>query len=337
MALLTVTGLRTSFATSSGSVPVLDEISFSLEPGETLGVVGESGSGKSMLALSIIRLLPRSARIESGSITLGGRDLVSLRERELNNVRGKDIGVIFQDPVSSLNPTRRVGSQLAEAVLRHSEVSRKQANARALELLEEVRITRAADRFRAYPHELSGGMCQRVMIAIAIACAPRLILADEPTTALDASIEAEVLRLLEELQRAHNIAMVFISHDVSVVRRIADRVAVMYAGEFVELAPAQEIFENPQHPYTEGLLASAPRLLSVADTRETRLTPLAGAPPRLGQWGAGCRFASRCSYANDDCVNLHPELRELVPGHWVRTVHPRRLRSETAVGAMETG
>jgi oligopeptide/dipeptide ABC transporter ATP-binding protein len=329
--LLEVRELRTSFSTEHGSVPVLDEISFSLNRGETLGIVGESGSGKSILGLSIIRLLPRSARIESGSILLDGVDLVELRERELNAIRGRDIGVVFQDPVSSLNPMRRVGAQIAEALLIHSDMSRGEAFARARELLEEVQIPRAAERLRSYPHELSGGMCQRVMIAIAIAASPRLILADEPTTALDASIEAQVLALLSELQAAHEIAMIFISHDVSVVAHVADRVAVMYAGEFVEVAEARELFSNPQHPYTEGLVASAPRLRGGERSRHTRLATLPGKPPRLGDWPKQCRFAPRCPYAGDDeCVRSHLELREVAPGHWARSAHPRLGRPMVA-------
>ena len=255
----------------------------------------------------------------------------------MNDVRGKDIGFIFQDPVSSLNPTRRIGSQLTEAVLRHSDLSHTAAAARALELLDEVRLPRAAERLRAFPHELSGGMCQRVMIAVAIACSPRLILADEPT-ALDASIEAQVLDLLEELQRVHKMAIVFISHDVSVVARIANRVAVMYAGEFVEVAPTQEIFANPQHPYTEGLLASAPRLHDVRDARRTRLIALPGGSRRGWAVGAGLPLASRCASSSGRRV-LHypPELRELFPGHWARTVHPRQLRAKPAVRVLEGG
>jgi len=335
---LEVRGLKTSFTTKRGSIPVLDEVSFSLAEGETLGVVGESGSGKSMLGLSVIRLLPRAARIEAGSVVLNGVDLVGLRERELNALRGKEIGVIFQDPVSSLNPTRRVGAQIAEALLVHGTTSRQEARVRARELLEEVKIARAADRLRAFPHELSGGMCQRVMIAIAIACAPSLILADEPTTALDANIEAQVLVLLEELQAAHRMAMIFISHDVSVVARVADRVGVMYAGEFVEVAATREIFSNPQHPYTEGLLASAPRLQGSGSARRRRLATLPGAPPRLGEWQAGCRFAPRCPHAgDDDCAAVHPELREVAPGHFVRSAHPRARRAPLARTALLGG
>jgi oligopeptide/dipeptide ABC transporter ATP-binding protein len=337
MALLEVQGLRTCFLSDTDSTPVLDEISFSLDAGETLGIVGESGSGKSMLALSIIRLLPRSARIEAGSIKLAGTDLVRLGEKELNDIRGKEIGVIFQDPVSSLNPTRRIGAQVSEALLMHTEMTRTAAAARALELLEEVRIPRASSRLRAYPHELSGGLCQRVMIAIAIACAPRLLLADEPTTALDASTGSQVLALLEDLQRAHGIAIIFVSHDVSVVARVADRVAVMYAGEFVETASTADLFADPQHPYTEGLLASAPRLYEQG-ARHTRLQTLPGAPPRLGQWNPGCRFAPRCSYlGDDDCEFKHPELREVSPGHWVRTAHPRSARQAPALRHAQGG
>jgi oligopeptide/dipeptide ABC transporter ATP-binding protein len=331
MALLEVKGLRTSFGFEpKESLPVIDEVSFSLHAGETLGIVGESGCGKSMLALSIIRLLPRAARIQAGSIELGGVDLVGLRERQLNAIRGRQIGVVFQDPMSSLNPTRRIGPQIAEVLTRHTGVTRKAAIARAAELLEEVKISKAKQRLQAFPHELSGGMCQRVTIAMAIACAPKLIIADEPTTALDATIESQVLLLLDELKAAHGMAMILISHDMRVVSHVADRVAVMYAGEFVEEAPTAELFANPQHPYTEALLESVPRV-SDRDARHQRLRTIPGSPPRLGQWNNGCRFAVRCAHAgNDDCAQIHPALREVTAGHWARTAHPRVTRGHAA-------
>jgi oligopeptide/dipeptide ABC transporter ATP-binding protein len=327
VALLEVKGLRTSFGFESDeSLPVIDEVSFSLHAGETLGVVGESGCGKSMLALSIIRLLPRAARIQAGSVTLDGVDLLGLRERQLNAIRGREIGVIFQDPMSSLNPTRRIGTQIAEVLTRHTDVSRKAAFARAVELLEEVKISKAKQRLQAFPHELSGGMCQRVTIAMAIACAPKLIIADEPTTALDATIESQVLALLDELKAAHGMAMILISHDMRVVAHVSDRVAVMYAGEFVEEARTSELFANPQHPYTEALLESVPRVQD-PNARHQRLRTIPGYPPRLGQWNAGCRFSVRCPHAgDDDCAQVHPSLREVAPEHWARTAHPRVAR-----------
>jgi oligopeptide/dipeptide ABC transporter ATP-binding protein len=332
MALLEVKGLRTSFGFQPGeNLPVIDDVSFSLDAGKTLGVVGESGCGKSMLALSIIRLLPRAARIRAGSISLGGIDLIGLRERQLNAIRGQQIGVIFQDPMSSLNPTRRIGPQIAEVLTRHTDISRKAAFARSAELLEEVKISKAKQRLQAFPHELSGGMCQRVTIAMAIACAPKLIIADEPTTALDATIESQVLALLDELKAAHRMAMILISHDMRVVAHVADRVAVMYAGEFVEEAPTAELFSNPQHPYTEALLESVPRV-DDPNARHQRLRTIPGYPPRLGRWNEGCRFSARCPHAGEDeCAQVHPALREVSSGHWARTAHPRLTRRAAKV------
>jgi oligopeptide/dipeptide ABC transporter ATP-binding protein len=335
VALIEVAGLHASFRFQDGRrLPVLDDISFSLEAGKTLGIVGESGCGKSVLGLSLIRLLPPTARVDAGSVLLSGVDLLRLRERQLNRVRGGQIGVVFQDPMTSLNPTRRVGSQIAEILIRHKGMSRKDSLRRAGELLEEVKIARAVDRLRAFPHELSGGMSQRVMIAIAMACAPKLIIADEPTTALDATIEAQVLALLDELKSAHQMAMILISHDMRVVAQVADHVAVMYAGEFVEHGPAGRVFADPQHPYTEALLESVPRIDN-PNARHDRLRTIPGAPPRLGHWGSACRFAVRCAYASGDaCERDHPPLREIAPGHWARTAHPsseRRPRVEVPV------
>jgi oligopeptide/dipeptide ABC transporter ATP-binding protein len=321
--LLRVRDLRASFTTPRGRLPVIDEVSFSLDRGQTLGIVGESGCGKSMLALSLVRLMPAAARIDSGSVEWMGTDLTRLSERALNRIRGGEIGIVFQDPISSLNPTRRIGSQIAEVLTKHQPVSRKAALRRSVELLEEVRIPRAAERVDAFPHELSGGMCQRAMIAMAIACAPKLIIADEPTTALDATIQAQVLALLDELRQAHGMAMIIISHDVRVVARTADRVAVMYAGELVEEAATARLFSAPQHPYTDALLRAVPRL-DEATVAGWRLPTISGRPPRLGEWAPGCRFAPRCPVAtpDDECLSEHPALRGVADDHWARTDHP---------------
>jgi oligopeptide/dipeptide ABC transporter ATP-binding protein len=324
--LLEIDHLSVSFRADRGRIPVLDDISLTVGVGETVGIVGESGSGKSMLASSIVRLLPRAAAVDSGSIVLDGVDLLRLRQKQLNAVRGGAIGSVFQDPVASLNPMRRIGAQVVEVLMRHTQLSRDDASKRAVELLEEVHLPKAAERMRAYPHELSGGMCQRVTIAMAIACGPKLIIADEPTTALDATIEAQVLALLRELKAEHEMAMLLISHDMRVVAQVADRVAVMYAGEIVEQAPAAQLFSSPEHPYTEALLEAVPRV-DDEDARRRRLVAIPGSPPRLGQWPPNCRFAPRCPYAGDECGESHPQLREIAPGHWVRTAHPRRVRT----------
>jgi peptide/nickel transport system ATP-binding protein len=326
MALLEVEGLKIAAGSGRRSVSIVDTVSFALEPGRTLGIVGESGSGKSTLALSLIRLLPRNVRVAGGRIVFDGGDLSTCTERELRAIRGSQIGFVFQDPMSSLNPTRRVGVQVAEVLLRHRGMTRRDAFRRTEELFESVKIARAKDRVRAYPHELSGGMCQRVTIAMAMACSPKLIIADEPTTALDPTVEAQVLSLLDELKAEHGMAMILISHDLRVVSGVADDVAVMYAGEFVEYGSADAVLKRPEHPYTEALLKSVPRLDDPA-ARHERLLTIAGALPKPGEWGAVCRFAPRCPrfHADDACATKHPELRELGLRHWARTAHPRRL------------
>jgi peptide/nickel transport system ATP-binding protein len=321
VSLLEVTGLRASFVSDDARLPVIDDVSFSLDAGQVLGIVGESGSGKSMLALSLIRLVPRAVHIESGSVLLADADLLQLSEKRMNAIRGREIGMIFQDPVSSLNPTRRIGAQIAEVIIKQNGTSRRDAFRRAVELLDEVRIPQASRLIHSYPFELSGGMCQRVMIAIALACTPRLLIADEPTTALDATVEVEVLKLLGELRAAHDLAMIFISHDMRVVADIADHVAVMYAGEFVEQGPSSEVFARPQHPYTEALLACSLHVDRVGARRQ-RLQVIPGSPPRLGQWHLGCRFSPRCAYVERECEATHPRMRDVAPGHRVRTVHP---------------
>jgi peptide/nickel transport system ATP-binding protein len=336
MALLEVNDLRISLAAAQRRVPIVDSVSFSLDAGDTLGVVGESGSGKSTLALSLIRLLPRNVGIDAGQIVFAGSDLTSKKERDLRALRGSQIGFIFQDPVSSLNPTRRVGGQVAEVILRHTGVSRREAFRQALELFEGVQIAKAKERLRAFPHELSGGMCQRVMIAMAMACSPKLIIADEPTTALDPTVEAQVLSLLRDLQADRGMALILISHNIRVVAGVADRVAVMYAGEFVEHGSAEQVFDRPEHPYTEALLQSVPRLSDPAARRE-RLRTIAGSLPALGEWGEACRFASRCRFFQEDgCASVHPPLREIATGHLVRTAHPKSARAAATEPAQQS-
>jgi oligopeptide/dipeptide ABC transporter ATP-binding protein len=329
MALLEVDDLHTYFHTREGVVRAVDGVSFTLERGKTLGIVGESGCGKSVTALSIMGLIPKPpARIEQGSVTFGGRELTRLSERELEDVRGKDIAMIFQDPMTSLNPTLRIGTQITEGIRRHLGVSKQEARRRAVKLLDEVHVPNAADRLDDYPHRFSGGMRQRVMIAIALACNPKLLIADEPTTALDVSVQAGVLDLLDELRQSHDMAMIIITHDMGVVAEAADDVAVMYAGQIVEQAPVEELFDRPEHPYTEALLGALPQLEGEG-IREGRLTAIPGRPPDLLDPPDACRFAPRCPYANDNdsCATQAPELRELRPGHLVRSAHPTSERA----------
>jgi oligopeptide transport system ATP-binding protein len=329
MALLEVSDLRTHFFTREGVVRAVDGISFSVEPGRTLGLVGESGCGKSVTALSIMGLLPKPpARVVGGSVHFEGRDLARLSERELEDVRGREIAMIFQDPMTSLNPTLTIGTQITETMRRHLGLSRGAARQRAIALLDEVHIPRAAERLDDYPHRFSGGMRQRVMIAIALSCNPKLLIADEPTTALDVSVQAGVLDLLHELRSEHGMAMIVITHDMGVVAEVADEVAVMYAGQIVEQAPAVELFDRPEHPYTEALLGALPQLEGDA-VRAGRLTAIPGRPPDLVDPPAACRFAPRCPYAGlgDSCATVAPELREVRPGHWVRSAHPASERA----------
>jgi oligopeptide/dipeptide ABC transporter ATP-binding protein len=329
VALLEVDDLHTYFHTREGVVRAVDGVSFTLERGKTLGIVGESGCGKSVTALSIMGLIPKPpARIEQGSVSFDGRELTRLSERELEDVRGKDIAMIFQDPMTSLNPTLRIGTQITEGIRRHLGVSKQEARKRAVQLLDEVHVPNAADRLDDYPHRFSGGMRQRVMIAIALACNPKLLIADEPTTALDVSVQAGVLDLLDELRQSHDMAMIIITHDMGVVAEAADEVAVMYAGQIVEQAPVQELFDRPEHPYTEALLGALPQLEGEG-IREGRLTAIPGRPPDLLDPPDACRFAPRCPYANqnDSCATSAPELRELRPGHLVRSAHPASERA----------
>jgi oligopeptide/dipeptide ABC transporter ATP-binding protein len=329
VALLEVDNLQTHFFTREGVVRAVDGVSFAVDKGKTLGVVGESGCGKSVTALSIMRLLPQPpARIVGGEVRFEGLDLIQLPESSLEDVRGNEIAMIFQDPMTSLNPTLRIGTQITETMEAHLGYDKAQARKRAIELLEEVRIPNAKDRLDDYPHRFSGGMRQRVMIAIAISCNPKLLIADEPTTALDVTVQAGVLDLLEELQEEHEMAMIVITHDMGVVAEVADDIAVMYAGQIVEQATALDLFDHPEHPYTEALLGALPQIEG-AGIREGRLTAIPGRPPDLGNPPAACRFAPRCPFADrdDSCAKEMPELREVRPGHLVRSAHPASERA----------
>jgi peptide/nickel transport system ATP-binding protein len=334
VALLEVTDLRTHFFTREGVVRAVDGISFAVEKGKTLGIVGESGCGKSVTALSIMGLIPKPpAEIVSGSVLYEGRDLTKLSERQLEDVRGREIAMIFQDPMTSLNPTLTIGTQITETIRRHYDVSQAQANKKAIELMEEVRIPRASERLKDYPHRFSGGMRQRVMIAIALSCDPKLLIADEPTTALDVTVQASVLDLLDDLRHEHEMSMIIITHDMGVVAEAADDILVMYAGQVVEEATTLDLFDNPEHPYTEALLGALPQLEGEG-VREGRLTAIPGRPPDLLDPPDACRFAPRCPYAGGDACTEHaPELRELRPGHWVRSAHPASERARTGVPA----
>jgi oligopeptide/dipeptide ABC transporter ATP-binding protein len=327
MPLLSVRDLYTQFHTREGVVHAVDGVSFDVEERRVLGIVGESGCGKTVTALSIIGLIQKPvARIVSGEVLFGGRDLTKLSERELEDVRGSQIAMIFQDPMTSLNPTLTIGTQVMETIRRHFGVSKDEARKRAIELLDEVHIPNPAKRIDDYPHRLSGGQRQRVMIAIAISCEPELLIADEPTTALDVTVQAQVLDLLEELRESHGTAMILITHDMGVVAEAADDVIVMYAGQIVEQAPVDELFDNPEHPYTEALLGALPQIEGTG-IRQGRLTAIPGRPPDLLDPPDTCRFAARCRYAGGDaCTTRMPELRMIRPGHYVRSEHPASER-----------
>jgi oligopeptide/dipeptide ABC transporter ATP-binding protein len=302
--LLCVQHLTTVFDASRqgmGSVRAVDDVSFEIQPGETLGLVGESGSGKSVTALSIMRLVQPPGRIPGGRILFKGRDLLALSEPEMRKVRGADIALIFQEPMTALDPVFTVGDQIAETLTVHGRATRREARIRAVELLEAVRIPDPAARARDYPHQLSGGMRQRVLIAIALACRPSLVIADEPTTALDVTIQAQILDLLREMKAALNLSMLLITHDLGVIAETADRVAVMYAGRIVEEAPVRAIFRDPKHPYTRGLLASMP-----TGARGQRLRAIEGTVPLLGHLPPGCTFNPRCPDRFAPCTTAPP-------------------------------
>ena len=309
MALLEVKDLKTYFSTGDGVVKAVDGVSFSIEKGETLGIVGESGSGKSVTCLTIMGLNAKRNTISSGQALFKGEDLLTAKPRRLRELRGNEIAMIFQDPMTSLNPVHTVGKQLVEAVQLHSDLSNQQARGRALDLLKEVGIPRAERRIDDYPHQFSGGMRQRVMIAMALINNPDLLIADEPTTALDVTTQAQILTLIERLQAEYNSAVIMITHDLGVVAEIADDIVVMYAAEVVEGGSVDDIFHRPHHPYTWGLMGSLPRLNTDVD----RLAQIAGQPPSLLRPPAGCRFHPRCPYVMEVCRTVDPELKS-VPG-----------------------
>jgi oligopeptide/dipeptide ABC transporter ATP-binding protein len=310
--LLDVRNLNTTFRTAAGPVRAVDGVSWDIEEGETVALVGESGCGKSVSALSIMRLVAEPAgRIESGEVLYKGRDLLRLTEEEMRGVRGREIAMIFQEPMTSLNPVLTIGRQLTEGLEIHMKMTLPQARARAVELLAMVGIADPERRLGQYPHHFSGGMRQRMMIAMALGCNPSLILADEPTTALDVTIQAQILELLRDLARRLGVAMLIITHNLGVVARYADRVNVMYAGRIIERASAAELYANPRHPYTLGLLRSVPRL---DEPRRSRLAPIEGQPPDLTRLPAGCAFAPRCAYRVERCAEA-PPLESIGPGH----------------------
>ncbi len=311
--ILSVEGLKIVFGTRGGEVHAVNNVSFDLRPGELLGVVGESGSGKSVTMMSLIGLLPSPpAKVSGDRVMFGGKDLLQCSEKYLRSVRGARIGFIFQDPMTSLNPVFSIGFQLMEPLRKHLGMSKSQARARAAELLELVGIPDAGDRLRDYPHQFSGGMRQRVMIAIALSCDPEVLIADEPTTALDVTIQAQILELVRELRQKLGMAIVWITHDLGVIAGIADRVVVMYGGQIVEQAPTMELFGNPRHPYTRALLKTIPKIRGV---REPKLNVIEGQPPIMMQAPTACAFRDRCAQAFERCGRENPVRVEVGPGH----------------------
>jgi peptide/nickel transport system ATP-binding protein len=313
VALLAVEGLRTQFATSGGTVRAVDGLSFAIERGEVLGLVGESGCGKSVTSLSIMRLVPPPGRVTAGRILLDGDDLLDKDAEAMRRVRGARIAMVFQEPMTSLNPVFTIGDQIAAAVRAHEGGGRRAAWERAVEMLDRVQVPSPRERARDYPHQLSGGLRQRAMIALALAPGPQLLIADEPTTALDVTIQAQILDLLRRLQAERGMAVLLITHDLGVVAELCHRVAIIYAGRIVEMAPVAKIFEEPLHPYTRGLLRCLPHPSRFGQP----LSSIEGAPPDLRQAGAGCRFAPRCPLALDSCRRDEPALAERRPGHFV--------------------
>ena len=322
MALLEVKHLHTYFRTRKGIVKAVNDVSYELEPGRTVGIVGESGSGKSVSAMSILRLLDGNGYIDSGEILFEGKDLTKLKIDELYKIRGDKISVIFQEPMTSLNPVFTVKKQLAEPFIIHRGMKKKQAYSEVVKMLEAVQIPNPEAVARQYPHQLSGGMRQRVMIAMALACRPKILIADEPTTALDVTIQAQILRLMNDLQRENGTSIIFITHDLGVINEMADDVVVMYCGQVVEKSSARTIFTDCEysHPYTEGLMYSIPRL----DAPDAKLEPIPGAVPHPLALPKGCKFAPRCKYCTQKCIDNEPELRENVSGQMIRCFYPKK-------------
>ncbi|MEO8134248.1 MAG: ABC transporter ATP-binding protein [Betaproteobacteria bacterium] len=329
--LLEVDDLRTHFFTRDGVVRAVDGVSFSVYPGETLAIVGESGCGKSVTSLSILRLIASPpGRIVSGRLMFEGRDLLGLSDAEMRKVRGDRISMIFQEPMTSLNPVLTIGRQISEALVLHRGLTQAAALQRALEMLTLVNIPDAARRIGQYPHQLSGGMRQRVMIAMALACNPRLLIADEPTTALDVTIQAQILHLMRDLKDKTGAAIILITHDLGVVAGMAQRVAVMYAGRKVEEATVDDLFAHPRHPYTQGLLDSIPRLAEAGREDRPRLAEIPGMVPSLKEDVPGCLFAPRCAYATERCRREYPPLEEKAPGHWAACWESERVHGARA-------
>lgn len=322
MALLEINHLRTFFRTKRGIVKAVNDVSYSLEPGKTLGIVGESGSGKSVSAMSILRLLDENGYIDSGEILFEGRELTKLSMDELYHIRGNAISVIFQEPMTSLNPVFTVERQLSEPFIIHQGMNKKQARENALKMLYDVQIPNPEAVIRQYPHQLSGGMRQRVMIAMALACRPKILIADEPTTALDVTIQAQILRLMNELQREKGTSIIFITHDLGVINEMADDVAVMYCGQVVEKASARIIFDDCKmsHPYTEGLMFSIPRIDSVHE----KIEPIPGVVPHPLALPKGCKFAPRCKYCTQKCIEEEPVLTDAGNGQLIRCFYPEK-------------
>ena len=329
-ALLQVSGLTTCFPMSQKEVPIVDALDFEVGRGEVLALVGESGSGKSMTALSLMRLVPKPGRITAGAVRLDGQELLDLPVRSMRSVRGAGIAMIFQEPMTSLNPVIRVGDQVVEAIRLHERVTRAAALDRCRQIFDQVGIPDAAERVHAYPHQLSGGLKQRVMIAMALSARPRLLIADEPTTALDVTVQAQILRLLQEVQKETDMSILLITHDLGIVNELADRVAVLYAGRIVETAPREALFRNPKHPYTQGLLRSMPALAPPGE----RLPEIPGVVPSPAEWPTGCRFASRCSRAMDKCGHGLPEFTGQGPRHEVACYAVSQANGQSGRGGM---
>ena len=327
--ILTVKDLKTYFYTASGIAKAVDGVSFNIAKGETMGIGGESGSGKSVTSSSIIRLLPpRTGKIVGGSIEFEGKDVLALSKKELNDFRGKDIAVIFQDPMTSLDPVFKIGKQMTEMIMAHQNVTKDEAWKMAVEALSKVGIPEPEKRMNSYPYELSGGMCQRVIIAMAVCCKPKLIIADEPTTALDVTVQAQVLELLKELQRDMDTAILLITHNLGVVWEMCDKVMVMYAGNTVEFTDTKTLYSNPRHPYTWGLLDSMPKL---SDESKGELKTIPGTPPDLRLTGECCNFYNRCPYVTEACTQSVPPLVEVEPGHFV-ACHRQNLTNKLEKG-----
>ena len=326
--LLEVKNLKTFFKTRNGIVKAVNDVSYSIYPGKTLGIVGESGSGKSVSAMSVLRLLDANGYIAGGTVTFDGQDLSKVTTEQMYHIRGNRISVIFQEPMTSLNPVFSVKKQLSEPFIIHQGMSKKEAAAKCIEMLKAVQIPNPEAVAKQYPHQLSGGMRQRVMIAMALACKPDILIADEPTTALDVTIQAQILRLMNDLQKENGTAIMFITHDLGVINEMADDVVVMYCGQVVEQAPARVIFTNCEksHPYTEGLMYSIPRL----NEDRKKLDPIPGAVPHPLDLPKGCKFAPRCKYCTQKCIDAEPELKQVAEGQYVRCFYPDKEERRSA-------